>query len=98
MERLSVFARQLQQNVGFLWIFTMGLTHQVEPLLQFSFSVLVRLVQRINEHRDGLQGAEIGGPVLGFEPGLCSRIGKRRLASLDLLEDGVHPWALLAWQ
>jgi hypothetical protein len=38
-----------------------------------------------------------GGKDLNVEPGLCSRIGKRRRTSLDLLEDGVHPWALLAW-
>jgi hypothetical protein len=36
--------------------------------------------------------------VASLYPGLCSRIGKRRWSSLDLLEDGVHPWALLAWQ
>ena len=33
-----------------------------------------------------------------FEPGLCNGVGERRRTSLDLLEDGVHPGALLAWQ
>jgi hypothetical protein len=30
------------------------------------------------------------------EPGLCSKISKRRGMFLDLAEDGVHPGALLA--
>jgi microcystin degradation protein MlrC len=42
--------------------------------------------------------ANHAGVGASVKPGLCSRIGKRRWSSLDLLEDGVHPWALLAWQ
>jgi hypothetical protein len=37
----------------------------------------------------------LGGPSL-IQPGLCSKISKRRGMFLDLAEDGVHPGALLA--
>jgi hypothetical protein len=42
----------------------------------------------------GVNGMPIGESKLN--PGLCSKISKRRGMFLDLAEDGVHPGALLA--